>query len=371
MSYTQRDALEKPNRPAWHSLFLFGLLFFAAGGGITSFMGIRPLILLDRARAWAETPAVIQEIDLRRHRARKGGTTYSLDILYQYEFSGQTHTSERFSFYSGSDSANYHRENYRRYKPFVTSKEPVTCWVNPADPSEAVIDRAPRFEMVAFSSLFSLTFGLAGLGIMLGALASRRAAHDPGARSIPLKVTPLYVLAGLAAATLAYTAFLFWKLLPFMPWPWHTYLIALPAAILCALALNRYAYGKAFGGARLDMAAAATVGDTLSGSVHIPRPVEGELTVTLRCQKQVTTGSGKHRHVSTTTLWETVATVFAVTDGMTTTVPVRFAIPPDQPAATDPAANPSVTWQLRAKVNRRTLAFDIPVRANPASPAPP
>ena len=361
------SAPEKNKRPYGAIFFLFflGLAFFLVGCATTYLLVIRPFTLLDRARAWVETPARILDLELERHDD-SDGTTYSIRMCYQYEVNGQPHTSDRFTAFGVSDNiSDYHHRNYNRYKPLFDANEPVTCWVNPANPADAIIDRTPRFEMLLSAHLFTFTFPAAGLWLMLAPFLSfLKPAADPDALRIPLRLTPLRTFALPAALTLTYTAFLFSKLIHFTPWPWQVYPILLPAAILTVVFLYQRAYRKAFSGARLDLPRLPALGDTLSAALHIPKPVEGEITVTLRCQRRChTSDSDGDTSTSTETLWENDATVLAVTDGMTTTVPIRFAIPPGQPAATDPGRNPSITWQLRAKVRRRTLTFDIPVRA--------
>ena len=338
-------------------VFLFGAVFFLAGAFVTVFMAIKPLTLLDRTRAWVETPAQILDLELKRHPGRKGGPTYSIEMRYQYEFNGQTHTSERFTAFDRSDNvSSYHHTHYRHYKPLFDSKKPITCWVNPANPTEATVDRSLRFELLAFAHLFVFTFPLVGLLVMLCVLSLRDT--DPDVRPIPLKTTPLYLCAIPAALTLAYTAFLFSKLIHFTPWPWYIGLLFLPALILSLVCINRYVYGKIFNGACFDMTHHAVLGDTLTGTILIPGPTEHQLPVTLRCQYR--------GHKTNITRWKTETPVTTVCYGTSANLPIRIGIPPDQPASTSPDANPSITWQLRVKVKRfglrHTLTFDVPVK---------
>jgi len=350
-------------------LFLFGSVFFCAGCAITFSQAIKPLVILDRARAWTEAPAQILSLDLSRHSGRKGSTTYRIDICYQYEVNGQTYTSERFSAVSRADNVSpFHHKNYRHYKPLFEAKQPISCWVDPSNPTEAIIDRSIRFELLAFTHLFVFIFPIVGLFIMLAAFLTLRAKPGPNIRKIPASSIPLYIFALPAALVLAYTVFLFSKLIHFTPWPWHTWLLLLPALILVPRAIYRYIHNKAFNGTCLDLSRTPVIGDTLSGTICIPSTSEYQLPVTLRCQRKT------FERGSIATLWKTKAYITTVNDGTSTTLPVRIALPPDQPTTTAPDATPSVTWQLCVKVKRfglrHTLTFDLPVQpGNPAATA--
>ena len=361
----------KPKATGVVPLFLFGFTFFAVGCAVTFFAVIRPLVLCDRARAWAETPATIQSLEIETSHSSKGGTSYRLVMCYQYEFNGQTHTSERFTAFGGSDNvSSYHTENYARYKPSFDAKKPITCWVNPDRPDEAVVDRAPRFEMLMFMHIFTFTFPLVGL-IVMSAGATLLHTQDPGSSAlrIPLRTSPLYVFAIPTGLCLAYTLFIFSILIHFTPWPWYVYLLLLPAALLTVIFLYQCAYRMAFNGIHLDLMRSPSVGDTLAATLHLPCSLEGDCAVTLRCQYRMTIGSGKSRSTTTATLWKTEVTAPAISDGTSATFNVRIAIPPGQPASTRPDANPSHTWQLRIRIRRyglrHTLTFEVPVR--PAS----
>ena len=378
------ENLEKNKRPrgAFAGIFLLGAALFLIGAAVAFFTVIRPLMLLDRARSWVETPAEILSLELQRNRGSKGGTTYQIKMRYRYQFNGKTHDSERFTALGGFDNtSSYHQKHYHHYKPLFDAKKPVTCWVDPDNPAEAIIDRAPRFEQFAFLNLFTFGFALAGIFLLLGALLSLRPEPARNDRQFTLHAHPFWFFAIPAALTLAHTVFLLSKLLPFAPWPWHVWLVPIPACILVPLSLYRHIYNKAFNGARLDVAGPPTLGDALSGALHIPCPVEDEVAVILRCQCSQTTGSGKRRRTSITTLWENEAFVLAVSDGFTTTLPFRMDIPHDQPASTfdvsraweirftNTIGTPEYVWHVLAKLKHRglrhTLTFVIPVRPQP------
>ena len=329
---------------------LAGAAFFL-GGCAVAFGGIiKPLFLIDRARVWVETPAQIQSLGIESHGGRRGGSTL-MRIRYQYEFNGQIHTSTRFSAHY--DTGN--RRDYDHYKPLFEAKQPITCWVASAKPTEAVIDRMPHFPEIAASSIFAFIFPSIGLLILFSAFLPSRSDPKPGDLHIPAPNTSFCSTATITALTLAYTVLIFSKLIHFFPWPWYIWLLLLPSLLLSPLCIHYYFYCKTFKGTYLDLAFPPVIGGTLSATLRIHCPLDSrEQTVTLRCER--------HGYKNATTVWKTksLATVFS--DGETTTFSVHLMLPPD-----NPAGRSSYTWSLSIKVRcfglRHTLTFEIPVHA--------
>ena len=228
-------------------LALFGLIFFVFGSFHIPSKIHNALALCNRARDWVETPAKILDLKLEHHYGRRGSVSYSIAILYQYEFNGATFTSERFTpfLFVGEGKSGYSRQNYLRYKPLFESKTPILCYVNPGDPAEAIIDRTVRFKQVVGARFFGLlaTF-LGSLPILIGVGMMVKIKEWAAFACIPLAffVVP-------AAVSLAYTGWFFYQLLPFQPWPWHVWLAAIPALVFSTLAVFRYnARPKPFSG---------------------------------------------------------------------------------------------------------------------------
>jgi hypothetical protein len=159
-------ALREPkggiNQSKW-ILVLFGLVFFAAGAGISYPLLVRPLWNSYLARSWIEMPCKVISARVLSHESHgsHGGTTYSIDILYEYVVNDIPHRSNCYDFISGSSSGyNGKQEIVNRYR---SMKEPV-CYVNPANPSDAVLMRNITWENAI--GLFPLIFVAAGLFVM-------------------------------------------------------------------------------------------------------------------------------------------------------------------------------------------------------------
>ncbi|HTD53333.1 MAG TPA: DUF3592 domain-containing protein, partial [Thermoanaerobaculia bacterium] len=151
----------------------FFAIFFFAGLG-TSLFFIRPALKNIAARNWPEVPCVVISSDVRSHSGSKGGSTYSIDILYQYEVGGRTYKSNQYHFMGGSSSG------YEGKADVVAQNPPGTrrvCYVNPADPTEAVLQRSFGKEyIVAIVPAVFMLVGLGGILLVLRGIRKQRAA---------------------------------------------------------------------------------------------------------------------------------------------------------------------------------------------------
>jgi hypothetical protein len=153
------------------------LLFAAVGGGMLYPLGIRPIARTIDARSWATTPCKILRAEVRSHDS-DDGTTYSVYILYQYEFDGQTYKSDRYEFIGGSSSG--YRGKARVVAEYEAAPNPV-CYVNPDHPSEAVLKRG--FHAKLLLALFPLPFLLVGVGGLVHIARGKSARGAPAAQS--------------------------------------------------------------------------------------------------------------------------------------------------------------------------------------------
>jgi hypothetical protein len=155
----------------------FFAIFALVGLGMIWPLLFRPIYKLIDARRWIETPCRIIHAEVRSH-SDDDGTTYSVDIFYEYAYCGQTLRSNRYDLIGGSSSGRNRKETIvKRYR---TMPRPV-CFVNPADPTEAVLIRKPTWSLLLV--LFPLLFLGVGIGGMYGMYRSGRRAHDPSPRS--------------------------------------------------------------------------------------------------------------------------------------------------------------------------------------------
>jgi hypothetical protein len=146
------------SKKAKYGLAAFFGLFAAAGLGMLYPLGIKPIAKTLDARSWVETPCRVLHAEVRSHEG-DDSTTYSVYILYEYEFNGQIYKNDRYDFMGGSSSG---REGKSRVvERYRTDPNPV-CYVNPANPAEAILRRG--FHAKLLFALFPLPFLLVGLG---------------------------------------------------------------------------------------------------------------------------------------------------------------------------------------------------------------
>jgi hypothetical protein len=109
-------------------------------GGYVAFFGL-PLWAGLRSLGWRETPCVVESGQLRRvyhYSFMSSFTVYWPDVIYRYEVAG---VSYRANTYNASDPGSpwyYGARGIVRRHP---SGMKTTCYVNPADPTEAVMTR--------------------------------------------------------------------------------------------------------------------------------------------------------------------------------------------------------------------------------------
>ncbi len=162
---------------AFFSVFLF------AGLGFLWLTLLGPGLGAWRARSWVATPCEVVSSHVETHPSDEGDPTYSVEILYRYRIDGREYHSNRYHFHTGSTGG-------YEGKAAVVERLPAgsrfTCWVDPGDPSQAVIERGLGRE--AWIGLVPMIFVIVGGGGIVFALTGhrrqeRRARKGAGARA--------------------------------------------------------------------------------------------------------------------------------------------------------------------------------------------
>ncbi|PTN38958.1 DUF3592 domain-containing protein [Desulfonatronum sp. SC1] len=120
-----------------------------------------------RMQSWEAVPGEIISVEFRGG-GRLGsmhGVTYRTVAEYRYSVDGASHVGDRVGIQPSkySDSiGDYHQRMYEKLRRAQRSGE-VQVWVNPDDPTESVLDREIRWEVVRFLGGFGSAFVVAGL----------------------------------------------------------------------------------------------------------------------------------------------------------------------------------------------------------------
>jgi hypothetical protein len=101
---------------------------------------IDPLNQSQRAKDWKPVPCMVTESRIVSHRGggKKSGSSFEPYAEFEYTHEDQTYTSSKF--WMSHRLLNSYAEAKTFLEPFPKDK-PAQCWMNPQDPSEAVLNR--------------------------------------------------------------------------------------------------------------------------------------------------------------------------------------------------------------------------------------
>lgn len=374
-------------------LVLFALPF-AAGGLVVGGLAATQLWTWVDARSWIERPARILEAELERHTG-DDSTTYRARATYEYSLDGVTYRSERVGIAGGADNiGSFQRDAYRELRSYRESGRDFRCFVDPDDPSRAVLYRRMRWGLLGLEAVFSLAFSLVGFGLIGAAMWSKehagaeerlRQAHpdEPWMwqedwRDGRIRARPRAQLLGVGVFALL------WNLIS-SPVAFlvpaevsggnHLALIALLFPVVGIGVASWWAVlflrWRKFGHSTFEMARLpGIVGGPLEGRIHtrVQAPPETGFELTLSCVRRVTTGSGDDRSTREKVEWQDRRVVPPEQVGVGpggVWVPVRFGIPWEQPPTDPEESDDRVLWRLEIEADvpgvDYAASFEIPV----------
>jgi len=150
---------------------LFGLPFFAVGLFML-YSIITTFYQAQSATKWAVVPAQILDARLDSSYS-DGSTSYEAKATYQYQYQGRFYTNSKVGLGAmfgdgGSDNIGSYQEDMgHKLQRMYNNNQPIDVFVNPNNPSEAVIDPQIRWAMVGFKLVFVIIFGGVGFGIII------------------------------------------------------------------------------------------------------------------------------------------------------------------------------------------------------------
>ncbi|MEX2670701.1 MAG: DUF3592 domain-containing protein [Phycisphaeraceae bacterium] len=138
---------------------LFFLIFFAAGTGFLLMM-ISELTGQLAQYSWTETPAVIEVSELEEDREKEN--PYLFTVRYRYEVEGESYVSDR---YQRNDSRTREHGEVASLVDRYPPGEAVTCYVNPSDPAEAVLEQPAVGDWGPLAAFLLLPLVFVGIGL--------------------------------------------------------------------------------------------------------------------------------------------------------------------------------------------------------------
>jgi hypothetical protein len=149
-----------------------GILFTAVGLAAFAWLSALPLSQALRARGWRPTPCTVRSATLRKTEVHGEVhlTLFRPDIVYAYRVNGRDYRANAFNFTDRSTPWYYGKRGVLAAYP---PGRRTTCYVDPRDPTSAVLTRDLRL-----SSLFGalpLVISILGAGSIAQSTRTRRA----------------------------------------------------------------------------------------------------------------------------------------------------------------------------------------------------
>lgn len=124
---------------------MFGFIGLVMGVFLLGFCVAKPLYDWNRTQGWVETDTTIQHSEVTSHSSMHG-PEYSLNIVFEYQFNGNNYKSDNSGLGSGIDTPAADMADWVAAHPVGTR---TRCWVNSADPKQAVLERRLSFDWIA------------------------------------------------------------------------------------------------------------------------------------------------------------------------------------------------------------------------------
>ena len=158
---------KKSSAPAF---FIIGTAFMLIGGIASYSLCFVPMRDFIACQSWKETPAVVGKAYIQSYRRSKGEDHHTLKFSYFYRFGEKQYESNRYDCFSS------YLNDYNGFREIVRKNPPgkgILCYVNPADPSQAVVSKTFSIEIL-FPMLFVNLFLIAGIVLFCIGLVKRK-----------------------------------------------------------------------------------------------------------------------------------------------------------------------------------------------------
>jgi hypothetical protein len=376
-------------------LVLFALPFAAVGAGATYF-AVSSVVEAEMMKRWVETPAQIINTELKTNYD-SDGNTYHVIATYKYNWQGKEYTASRVGISDMSDNlGSYHQDIHRELDSYRSAGKEFRCFVNPADPTHAVLYPAVRFPQLAFITVFALVFGGVGFAMLgaglypffgrsLGAPDSVANDFTSGYAGRFIKSDTQKQLWGFLLLTLFWNALTI-PLLCYLPtelqrgnyWGLATLILILPGLFLVKQCAKQLVSISRYGTPRLKLDSnLPRPGDTLRGEVIVRGStlVNVECTATLRCTEQYWEHDSDGRSLKHRKIWENSADVMSQSaldpagGGSGAAIKIEFRLPTEEELTETKIADTEVdlsglSWNLEvtswAVKPRFETRFDLP-----------
>lgn len=382
---------------------LFSAVFAIAFGLGGYQFGLKPLVqTLQTAlqvRGWQPVQAEVLSAELRTHSS-SDGPTYEVQARYRYQVAGRDYESTRVGLDAQGNRDNideWHREWVARLKDAQAKGQRVTAWVNPRDPSQALIDPSVRWSLQIFRLPFALVFSGVGLvaawfflHTLLGLFRSEGGPHDEGGTGLALSADPASTLkgevsGGSSGAIWLFTIFwcgiafpmaaLFWSTsgTPWFAKAFISIFVVIGLALLVFSVRQTYRAWRYAGSAMTALPAQPRAGHPVEVTIVLPARGAAAYTqghgIQLRLAQYRVDESSSGSPERCVESFTEAARAHPTVDGGLRLV-ARFGVPPDAPPHRSHRSGERVEWRvelLAVPDGTADLTFGLPVQAAPHS----
>ena len=154
---------------------LLALPFLLVGAAIAFFALVPTLIDGYRMESWEEGRATLERAELVELKG-EDSTSYRVSATYTYEYDGREYRGHRVAIGAVADNiGDFQQSLGQELESALAEGRPVPVWIDPADPTQAVLNRDIRWGMTGLYLVGTLLFGGGGVLLFLAGLRPRRA----------------------------------------------------------------------------------------------------------------------------------------------------------------------------------------------------
>ncbi len=356
-------------------LGLFALPFAAVGAWMAWSVG-STLVSASQMRAWVPVEARLASGGYETHTG--DSATFEAYATYTWDWYGQSYTGDRVGIASGADNiGDYQRDKGRELRSAFDNGQPITIYVDPDHPSDAIIDRNVRWGLVGFKMIFVIVFGGVGFGLLVFTILAPRDKDkaDPAYAAEPWLLNDDWqtreIRSGSRTAMWGAWIFaIFWNaissIVPFIIYEEaiekgnYLVLVALLFPLvgigLLAWAIRRTLEWRRFGPAPVSLDPfPGSIGGHVGGTIDLDLPFDpqNEFRLTLTSINSRMSGSGDDRGRRESAKWQDAILAHAQPGGKGTRLAFRFDVPDGLPPSDAEQDDDYNLWRLN-------LAADLP-----------
>lgn len=369
---------------------LFALPFFSVGVWMLWSIG-STFIEASQMASWVQVEARLSAAGYETHTG-DDSDTHQAYATYTYTYQGQSYVGHRVSLTSSADNiGDYQQNTGRRLSHALARGETIFVYVDPDNPSNAIIDRGIRWGLIGFQSIFLFVFGGVGLGllIVIWRAPKEKDKDDPKFADKPWLLNDDWQTATIRSSSrtsmYAMWAFAaFWNLIS-APLPFIMYdevvnkknYIALVALLFTAVGIGLLVWAirltrewQRFGATPVVLDPfPGSIGGHVGGTIEIGIPFNAanDFQVTLTHIHSYMSGGGKNRSRKETAEWQDALIAHAEPGTRGTKLTFRFDVPEGQDESDADKDDSYHLWRLNlsAELDGTDIdrSFEIPVYA--------